>query len=129
MPTYNYTHGSTANLDRVRLLVGDHRGTNGVSTNWAFSDDEIADIVTLSGSNLHVAARVCLQIRANREAINAGVAGTTDTTDRTNALLHAISALERMDVPVISSQLPDYERTGTTETAIDDRLEALENTQ
>lgn len=98
MPTYSYTHGSTSNLNRLRLLIGDHRGTDGVATNWLFSNEELSDILSLCNDQLLTACRVALQIRANREAMNAGVAGTTDTTDRPSAILLAIRSLSDINL-------------------------------
>src|SRR5258708_9178394 len=97
MATYTYTHGATDAKNRLRMLIGDHRGTNGVSTNWLFSDDELNDILTWVGSSsastslagLATAAPICLMVRVNREACNAGVSGTTDTTDRPAAIINA----------------------------------------
>jgi len=98
MPNYNYTHGGTTNFNRVRLLIGDHRGTNGTSaTGWLFSDEEIGDIIILcatpGNSNLWQVVQVCLFIRMSREAMNAGVAGTTDTTDRPAAIKYALESI------------------------------------
>lgn len=100
MPNYNYTHGSTVARNRLRFLIGDHRGTNGTSsTGWLFSDEELDDVLSLVGNNVQHAARVCLQCRINREAMAAGVAGTTDTSDRPIALVNALRSLEKLDLP------------------------------
>lgn len=80
MPGYNYTHGGATNRDRLRFLIGDHRGTNGTSaTGWLFSDEELSDALAVCGNNLALAARLCMQCRISRESLAAGVAGTTDT--------------------------------------------------
>jgi len=100
MPNYNYTHGATTARNRLRFLLGDHRGTNGTSsTGWLFSDEELDDALSITTNNLLNAARLCLQCRLNREAMAAGVSGTTDTTDRPATLLAALRALDRLDYP------------------------------
>jgi len=97
---YNYTHGATTNANRLRFLIGDHRGTNGTSaTGWLFSDEELSDVLTLTGNDLVVAARLCLVCRINREAMAAGVAGTTDTSDRPAAIATAVREVNRLDWP------------------------------
>ena len=99
MANYNYTHGATTDANRLRMIIGDHRGTNGTSsTGWLFSDEEITDILVLCPGSLANAARLCLQIRLDREALNAGVAGTTDTTDRPAAIANAMRMLDQIDL-------------------------------
>ena len=104
MANWNYTHGGTTNRDRLRFLLGDHRGTNGsfTGTNQVFSDEELDDLLVSSMVNGGVlpAARIAMQCRINREAMAAGVAGTTDTTDRPSALVQALRQLERLSYPL-----------------------------
>jgi hypothetical protein len=102
MPNWNYTHGDTSNRNRLRFLLGDHRGTSGAwtGTNQMYSDEELDDVLLISGTaNLLTAARICIQSRINREALAAGVSGTTDTTDRPAALVAALRALDRLPYP------------------------------
>ena len=95
MPTYTYTHGSGLPLDRVRFLVGDHRGTSSDGTGWLFSDEELTDCLTLAAADnannsvVH-ACLIALQCRANREALGAGVDGITDTSYRPTAILNGL---------------------------------------
>jgi hypothetical protein len=115
MPSYNYTHGTTSALNRLRFLIGDHRGTNGVATGWLFSDDELTDCLILAGSSaaatvtlgIVAAARIALQCRVSREALAAGVAGTTDTTDRPAAIVNALRYLGSVQYPG-ATELPTY---------------------
>ena len=104
--TYSYTGGSTANLDRLRFLVGDHRGAAGAftGTNQLFSDEELNDCLLISTNNLVVAARIATQNRISREALAAGVAGTTDTTDRPQALIAALHCLEQLNYPLAGQE-------------------------
>ena len=101
MPNWNYTHGSTTDRNRLRFLLGDHRGTSGAwtGTNQVFSDEELDDLLTLTSNNIMASARIAMQNRVNREAMNAGVAGTTDTTDRPSQLVQAVRQLERLSYP------------------------------
>lgn len=118
MANWNYTHGGTTNRDRLRFLVGDHRGTNGAftGTNQVFSDEELDDLLlsAMCNSNVMSAARICLQCRINREAMAAGVSGTTDTTDRPAALINAARTLGSLAYP-LSDVLP-----GSSTTSNDD---------
>lgn len=108
--TYSYTPGSTANLDRLRFLLGDHRGVPAVYTQatWittaqaVFTDEELNDLLlpTMAGTNLQAAARIAVQCRINREAFSAGIAGTTDTSDRPKALIIALDAMARLTYPL-----------------------------
>ena len=108
---YTYSHGSTANLDRLRYLLGDHRGVNGTyatsaawntSANALHCDEELNDLLaaTMCNGDILSAARIAMQCRINREAMSAGVSGTTDTTDRPSALLNAINQLARLTYPL-----------------------------
>lgn len=97
--TYTYAHTWSTDVDKLRFLIGDHRGTGGSATGWLFSNEELTAALAAASSSLLVAARICIQCRACREAMAAGVAGTTDTTDRPSALINAIRALERLDYP------------------------------
>ena len=105
MPDYSYTHGASDPLNRLRLLIGDHRGTAAASGGWVFSNNELSDVLTIAASGLKTAGRICLQIRANREALNAGVSGTVDTSDRPASIINALRSLERLDLPGYN-QLP-----------------------
>jgi hypothetical protein len=99
MANYNYTHGSATDRNRLRLLIGDHRGTNGTSaTGWLFSDEELDDILTLCPGALTNAAALCLTVRMNREAMSAGVSGTTDTTDRPAAIAGCVRNMEKLSL-------------------------------
>jgi len=82
VPTYSYTHGATTTLARIRLCLGDHRGTGAADT--VFSDEEIGDLYILAGS-ISGAVTLALRTRANREAMGCGVAGTADTSERPGA--------------------------------------------
>ena len=114
MPNWNYTHGGTTNRDRLRFLLGDHRGTSGAwtGTNQVFSDEELDDLLlsTMANGGVLAAARIAMQCRINREAMNAGVAGTTDTTDRPSQIVQALRQLERISYP-LGDTLPDSEVT------------------
>jgi len=107
MPNYNYTHGGTTRRDRLRFLIGDHRGTNGAfsGTNQIFSDEELDDLLlsTMCNNDVMAAARIAMQCRINREALSAGVSGTTDTTDRPAAIVAAVRQLERLVYPLTDS--------------------------
>lgn len=102
--TYSYTHGGTTNLDRLRFLLGDHRGAAGAftGTNQIFSDEELGDLLltTMCGSNVLAAARIALQCRLHRESLTSGVSGTTDTTDRPGTIVAAVRQLERLVYPL-----------------------------
>lgn len=104
MANWNYTHGGTTNRDRLRFLLGDHRGTNGAfsGTNQTFSDEELDDLLlsTMANGGILAAARIAMQCRVSREAMAAGVSGTTDTTDRPSALVQAVRQLERLSYPL-----------------------------
>lgn len=126
MANYNYTHGATTDANRLRLIIGDHRGTNGTSaTGWLFSDEELADILIICPNKLQNAAALCLQIRLNREALNAGVSGTTDTTDRPAAIANAMRGLERLDLRGISEGVTIEYEARTNEDLADDEELAL----
>jgi hypothetical protein len=118
MANWNYTHGGTTNRDRLRFLLGDHRGSNGAytGTNQVFSDEELDDLLlsTMANGGVMAAARIALQSRVNREAMAAGVSGTTDTTDRPSQLVQAIRQLERLSYP-LGDTLPDSEITTNEE--------------
>ena len=103
MPTYTYTHGSTTDLHRLRLLAGDHRGTVNQAAGWLFSDEELGDILLLAG-DLRGAVALALLQRANREALSAGVAGTTDTTERPQSLHDCARAWERAHLGAVGAQ-------------------------
>jgi hypothetical protein len=119
MPNYNYTHGSTTDRNRLRLLIGDHRGTNGTSaTGWLFSDEELDDILTLCPGSLTNASALCLTVRMNREAMSAGVSGTTDTTDRPAAIAGCVRNMERLSLR--NEATPPQARTRTPEELADD---------
>lgn len=99
MANYNYTHGGATDRNRLRLLIGDHRGTNGTSsTGWLFSDEELDDILTLCPGSLTNAAALCLSVRMNREAMSSGVSGTTDTTDRPAAIAGCVRNMEKLSL-------------------------------
>lgn len=99
MANYNYTHGDTTDKNRLRLLIGDHRGTNGTSaTGWLFSDEELTDVLTLCPGSLTNAAALCLTIRMNREALSSGVSGTTDTTDRPAAIAGCVRNMNHLSL-------------------------------
>lgn len=123
--TYSYTNGSTANLDRLRFILGDCRGVPGTYATmvaWidattgaqaVFSDEELNDLLlsTMANGDIPTAARLALQSRCNREAISAGVSGTTDTSDRPAALINAIRQLERLGYPLSTGLPTSDERT------------------
>lgn len=125
--TYTYTPGSTANLDRLRFLLGDCRGVAAAYTQatWLttaqalFTDEELNDLLaaTMCNGSVPAAARIAMQCRVNREAMAAGVSGTTDTTDRPSALIAAVRQLERLSYP-LGDTLP--QSTVTTNAEIDD---------
>lgn len=126
--TYSYTNGSTANLDRLRFLLGDCRGVPGTYATQAafidattggkaaFTDEELNDLLAadMCNSDILSAARVAIQSRMNREAMIAGVAGTTDTTDRPAAMVNALRNLERLVYPK-GDQLPGSEVTANAD--------------
>lgn len=103
MANWNYTHGGATNLDRLRFAVGDHRGANGAftGTNQVFSDEELNDLLSagMFAGDVPSAARAAMQNRICREALSAGVAGTTDTSDRPKTLVIALDALARYGFP------------------------------
>lgn len=113
--TYSYTPGSTANLDRLRYLIGDHRGVSAAYTEVTWlttakalhTDEELNDLLaaTMCNGDILSAARIALQCRTNREAQAAGVAGTTDTSDRPNGITTALNALATCPYPK-GDQLP-----------------------
>lgn len=129
--TYSYTSGAATNLDRLRFLLGDNRGvpatyatiaafidsTTGAKA--AFTDEELNDLLAaaMCNSDIISAARVALQSKINREAMIAGVAGTTDTTDRPAAMVNALRNLATLAYP-LSAGLPGTEVT--TNVALDD---------
>ena len=120
MPNYNYTHGATTDRNRLRLLIGDHRGTNGTSaTGWLFSDEELDDLLTLCPGSLTNAAALCLTIRMNRESLSAGVSGTTDTTDRPAAIAGCVRNLEKLTLRNETTS-PQSESTTIEELADDE---------
>lgn len=104
MANYNYTHGGTTNRDRLRFLLGDHRGATGLftGTNQVFSDEELDDLLlsTMANGGVPAAARIAMQCRVSREAMAAGVSGTTDTTDRASQIVQAIRQLENISYPL-----------------------------
>lgn len=117
--TYSYTNGDATNLGRLRYLLGDHRGVPGVyadiatfvaNAKAAHTDEELNDLLAAAMTNGDIlsAARIAIQCRINREAHSAGVAGTTDTSDRPNGLTVAANALERLAYPK-GDQLPGSE--------------------
>jgi hypothetical protein len=125
--TYTYTPGSTANLDRLRFLLGDHRGVPaayGTAALWLstsqalYTDEELNDLLaaTMCNNDIMSSARIAVQNRINREAYSAGVAGTTDTTDRPAAIINALRALATLTYP-LRDQLPGS--AVTTNAAID----------
>src|ERR1044071_1940536 len=103
MANYNYTHGGTTNRDRLRFLLGDHRGTSGsfTGTNQVFADEELDDLLlsTMTNGDIMNSARIAMQCRINREAMVAGVSGTTDTTDRPAAIVNAMRQLADLPYP------------------------------
>ena len=101
MPTYTYAHGGTVDRDRLRLLLGDTKGTNGIAANWIWSDEELADFILLN-SQLIPAARLALQSRINREGIAGDVAAAAVIQGRATATTAAIAALD--DVRLIDKQ-------------------------
>lgn len=125
--TYSYTPGSTANLDRLRYLIGDNRGVPATYTQASWlttaaalhTDEELNDLLaaTMNNGNVMASARCAMQCRINRESQQAGVSGTTDTTDRAAAMVNALRQLERLPYP-LSDQLPDS--TVRTNASIDD---------
>ncbi|MDW8206956.1 MAG: hypothetical protein RMJ43_03910 [Chloroherpetonaceae bacterium] len=99
MPNYSYTHGDPSDRNRLRLLIGDHRGTNGTNpAGWLFSDEELDDVLALCPGSLTNAAAFCLTVRMNREAMAAGVSGTTDTSDRPWAIAGCVRNLSRLSL-------------------------------
>ncbi len=98
MATYTYTHGGSTANDLIRLMIGDTRGTVGVATGWLFSDEELAKFVdgAYPSSGYVQAARAALVTRLCREAMNAGVAGTSDTSERPSAIAIALDRLDRL---------------------------------
>jgi hypothetical protein len=129
--TYSYTPGAVTNLDRLRFLIGDNRGVAAAYTQatWLttaaalFTDEELNDLLlsTMCNNDLMSAARICMQARLNRESMAAGVAGTTDTTDRPSALVSSIRQLERLSYP-LSATLP--QSTVRSNADIDDAAES-----
>lgn len=121
MANWNYTHGGTTNRDRLRFLLGDHRGTSGsfTGTNQVFSDEELDDLLlaTMCDGDIMAAARIALQCRINRESLSSGVSGTTDTTDRPGTIVAAVRQLERLTYP-LTDTLPTS--TVRTNDSIDD---------
>lgn len=114
MANWNYTHGSTADRDRLRLLLGDHRGTNGAysGTNQVWSDEELDDCLVMAEDRLPTAAQLAMQNRLSRESLAAGVAGTTDTTGRPEMIQLAMEQLRRLSSEIwttleVSTHEPD----------------------
>jgi hypothetical protein len=109
--TYSYTPGdgtSVPPISRLRYLLGDHRGVPATYTqatwlttaNALHTDEELTDVLLMTVNDLMSACRICLQSRLNREAQQAGVAGTTDTTDRPKVLAIAAEMLGHMVYPI-----------------------------
>lgn len=121
-PNYTYRYGSNTPRDNLRFLLGDHRGTLDTATGWLFGDEELDLLLTLCGSNVLEAARVCLQVRLNREAMSAGVAGTTDTSLRPAALREAMDRLDLLRYPGIPITPATWARQGEVEGMVGDAV-------
>ena len=102
MANWNYTHGSTSNRDRLRFILGDHRGANGgfTGTNQLWSDEELDDCLVMATNNLPTAAAIASINRICREAMVSGVSGTTDTTGRPKNIAGAIEELRKISSDV-----------------------------
>lgn len=119
MPTYTYTHGGSTNLDRVRLIIGDNRGTVGVSTGWQFSDDEISAALTLANSELTPAAALLLLSAEAYAAYRSSISGTGDASIIPANVARAIRDLEALR-PALSPGAYDAVHVTTPRSELDD---------